>query len=269
LPPADSIATSALAKVTCRTCAHAGDILRHSCQRQPLCGDAPLHTAVDATDGHFVGQACDVAVAKTAPLHVSRYEAHCGKEGLRKGDTARTFTEKVSYVAPNTGAIPKLPYLRCCHGVCGRSLGDELLLLRMKERLTGELATFARDMASKYKLKFPQLPRREFMLMFNIASLAIDSCADRRVIFIGQLVRCNAQSGPHPARQVFLRMSIQSAVETGDAPLQSSHLAPVARQYVESVRSSAQVGGALYAGRCGALDMYTTDELVHEVLVRI
>ena len=75
------------------------------------------------------------------------------------------------------------------------------------------------------------------------------------------MVACAAQSGPHPASQIFLKFNVPTPLQTGGASLLNVCLSAQSLAHVESVRKSAQSGGPLDALGCGALDMYTNAEL--------
>ena len=226
------MSTSALENVRCLACKEAADPLRHSCRRQPLCGAEPWHVALRTSAGDFESfrtQACDVALAQTSPMHLSRYEAHFKHEEVKKSVAASAFTDMTAHVTPTDDFIKKKPYSYFCQEICTRSTDDGLVLLRMQERLVDELANIVKSMVSDKECTYQRLPRSEVMFKFELVLL---TNGNRLVVFQGQLVLCSAQSGPNLARQVFLRFELTGASDAdGDVSYQRRYAHPAEIEY--------------------------------------
>ena len=197
------------------------------------------HQAPSAAAGGVCVAPADPAAVASMPINARMYKRCVSAIGDTKEVAHTKFKQTMQACATTCNdPIPrKLDYPQLCHGYCISDVHNNHHELRQRIHLM--LTQFVRQMCKLHTCKPVQLSLYAFMFSFEICSLT-----SRRLHGVFQLSLGNAQSGPHPAFQGFVRFkvvtSLSEAAPIGEFILPGALVEPECGEYVICNRSLSQ-----------------------------
>ena len=232
----------------------------------PLEGMGPLHVA-DGVHDDMVSESMSVRAARELPLHPSVFKECVDRLDLTKAASVAQFDKVMSAVSVDRGIVPKVVYPKRCGGRCKSDDGESVIVI-LRSNFLRMMTRFVAAKCREYKCKPPLLSLKQFMFVIEI-----HDAKARHLEHVVQLTLANAQAGPHPAFQGFLRFNLPDEVDRSvrvEADVSRTIgviVVPSCAEFINCKHKSATT--FLDPVNTGSLGVVTVDELADSVVGQI